>query len=142
VKPTEASTPVDVMAVFGGMSPNCTDYCPDLWYYDIVQNWWVILYGEWWGVVNEWQKMWDYSQFGQSSPSKRWGHAAVMVGDYMFVMGGHTNGSSAACCGYDYTSCKESNPLIRYSCPVPIFSLFQRIVCAYVANICLEIRSP
>ena len=122
------------MAVFGGMSPNCTDYCPDLWYYDIVQNWWVILYGEWWGVVNEWQKMWDYSQFGQSSPSKRWGHAAVMVGDYMFVMGGHTNGSSAACCGYDYTSCKESNPLIRYSCPVPIFGLFQRIVCAYVAT--------
>lgn len=102
------------MAMYGGLSPNCTDYCPDYWYYDIVDNWWAILYGEWWGVVREWQVMWDYAQFGQSSPIKRWGHAAVMVGDYMFILGGHTNGSATACCGYDYVTCQQPNSLIRY----------------------------
>ena len=31
---------VDVMTVYGGMSPNCSDFCSDLWQYDILNNKW------------------------------------------------------------------------------------------------------
>lgn len=73
----------------------------------------MILYGEWWGVTREWQKMWDYAQFGQNSPVKRQGHTAVMVDEYMFIIGGHTNGSASSCCGYDYNVCGEADKLKR-----------------------------
>ena len=104
---------VDIMTIFGGISPNCTDYCTDIWNYDIMGNWWVINYGEWWGVDNNWLKMWDYSFYNATIPSKRWGHVAFMEGDYMFVWGGNTNGSSTACCGYDYEICNQVNRLIK-----------------------------
>lgn len=29
----------------------------------------------------------------------------------MFVIGGHTNGSATACCGYDYVACGVTNTL-------------------------------
>ena len=104
---------VDIMTVFGGISPNCTDYCVDIWNFDIMGNWWVIDYGEWWGVDNNWQTMWDYSAYNAAIPCKRWGHVAFMAGDYMFLWGGNTNGSSSACCGYDYDICNQLNPLLK-----------------------------
>lgn len=98
----------DIMVVFGGQSPNCTDYCVDLWYYDIVDNWWVMVYGEWWGETKEWQRMWDYSAFNLGYPEKRWGHTAVVTPtDYMFIWGGHTTGQFTACCGYDERVCSN-----------------------------------
>ena len=95
----------DIMAVFGGQSPNCTDYCSDFWYYDIMENWWILLYGEWWGVVQEWQKMWDYSVYNQATPVKRTDHSAVVSNGHMFLWAGFANGSFSACCGYDRKVC-------------------------------------
>ncbi len=37
----------DVMTVFGGQGPNCSDFCTDLWHYDILENKWFMVYGEW-----------------------------------------------------------------------------------------------
>lgn len=31
VKAQDGVGTVDIMAVYGGLSPNCTDYCPDYW---------------------------------------------------------------------------------------------------------------
>jgi hypothetical protein len=31
VKSQDGVGTVDVMAIYGGLSPNCTDYCPDFW---------------------------------------------------------------------------------------------------------------
>jgi hypothetical protein len=97
---------IDVMAVFGGQSPNCTDYCTDFWYYDIMDNWWIILYGEWWGEIKEWQKLWDYSIFNQMHPSKRTEHSTVLSKGHLYLWGGHSNGTFTACCGYDKKVCK------------------------------------
>jgi len=99
----------DIMAVFGGQSPNCTDYCTDFWYYDIMQNWWILLYGEWWGVIKEWQKMFDYSVYNQETPSKRTEQSAVISNGHLFMWGGHTNGSFLSCCGYDKRFCPQAS---------------------------------
>jgi hypothetical protein len=126
VESVDGSGLKDIMTVYGGISPNCTDYCADIWNYDIMGNWWVINYGEWWGVDNDWQRMWDYNAYQVKIPQKRWGHIAVMAGDYMFVWGGHTNGSSAACCGYDYELCNQPNRLLN---------IYPSSACAYLSDL-------
>ena len=88
-----------VMTVFGGRSPNCTDFCRDLWQYSILDNEWFLVYGEWADRDLEHRKLYDYSLFNQAAPSPRHGHTAVTVGDDLYVWGGHANGSASACCG-------------------------------------------
>ena len=39
-----------ILSVYGGLAPNCSDYCPDYWNYNISGNSWYRLYGEWWGI--------------------------------------------------------------------------------------------
>ena len=95
----------DIMAVFGGQSPNCTDYCTDFWYYDIMDNWWILLYGEWWGVTKEWQRMHDYAMYNQAHPRKRTEHITVVSNNHLFMWGGLSNGSFLSCCGYDERAC-------------------------------------
>ena len=107
-KNQEGTGYTDIMAVFGGQSPNCTDYCTDFWYYDIMQNWWIILYGEWWGVVKEWQQMWDYSVYSQSTPRKRTGQSGVLSNGHFWMWGGLSNGTLMSCCGYDRRMCPGS----------------------------------
>jgi hypothetical protein len=38
-------------------------------------------------------KIWDYSFYNATIPSKRWGHVAFMEGDHMFIWGENTNRS-------------------------------------------------
>ena len=88
-----------VMTVFGGRSPNCSDYCADLWQYSILDNSWFMVYGEWEDRDLRRHELYNYSAYNQRTPRKRHAHAAVAVGDDLYVWGGHTNGSSHACCG-------------------------------------------
>ena len=99
----------DIMAVFGGQSPNCTDYCTDFWYYDIMDNWWILLYGEWWGIIKEWQQMWDYDIYNQRIPRKRTEQTSVVSNGHLFMWGGHSNGSLQSCCGYDKRYCPQAS---------------------------------
>ena len=40
---TEGGGGRPVMTVFGGRSPNCSDYCCDLWQYSILDNSWFMV---------------------------------------------------------------------------------------------------
>ena len=42
--------PEMIVSYFGGLSPNCSDYCNDYWNYNVTSRRWHRLYGEWWGV--------------------------------------------------------------------------------------------
>eukprot|EP00294_Goniomonas_avonlea_P008411 CAMPEP_0114544590 /NCGR_PEP_ID=MMETSP0114-20121206/2956_1 /TAXON_ID=31324 /ORGANISM="Goniomonas sp, Strain m" /LENGTH=745 /DNA_ID=CAMNT_0001728977 /DNA_START=159 /DNA_END=2396 /DNA_ORIENTATION=+ len=105
---------VDVMTIMGGQSPNCSDFCPDLWHYNLDFNKWTILYGEWWGQTQVWQKMYDYNKFQSKYPPKRWAHAAFMYGPKMYLWGGHKNGSQTACCGWQ---CPTGSTTRSADCP-------------------------
>jgi hypothetical protein len=88
-----------VMTIFGGQSPNCSDFCNDVWQYSILDNRWYMVYGEWVDRELAHTKLYNYSAYNQESPTRRHAHAAVSMGSDMFVWGGHGNGSLRACCG-------------------------------------------
>ena len=109
-----AGEQVVVMTVFGGYSPNCTDYCNDMWHYVFASNSWIMLYGEWSGAGGEREMMYDYGKLNQTVPVRRWRHSALKITnpgrDYLLIFGGNIPGNPAACCGY---VCKETCP---YKC--------------------------
>eukprot|EP00960_Hanusia_phi_P073758 768081-Hanusia_phi.AAC.2 len=96
---------VDVMTVYGGMSPNCSDFCSDLWQYDILNNRWYLIYGEWIDKDLQTQQLYDYSAFNELHPSKRFGHAIAVVGGDMYMLGGYTQGDEYVCCGLTISLC-------------------------------------
>ena len=103
---------VAVMTIFGGYSPNCTDFCNDMWHYVFASNSWIMLYGEWNGAGGEREAMYDYGKLNQTVPVRRWRHSGLKITDpgkdYLLIFGGNLPGNPAACCGY---MCKETCPI-------------------------------
>jgi len=118
-----AGEQVAVMTVFGGYSPNCTDFCNDMWHYVFASNSWIMLYGEWNGAGGERESMYDYGKLNQTVPVRRWRHSALKITnpgkDYLLIFGGNIPGNPAACCGY---MCKETCP---YKCSDKGFAVGQ-----------------
>ena len=117
---TEGGGGRPVMTVFGGRSPNCSDYCSDLWSYSILDNSWFMVHGQWEDRDLQQHQLYNYSAYNQRAPDKRHAHAAVVVGDDLFVWGGHTNGSAQACCGQRPCSIAAENECYKVAddgCP-------------------------
>lgn len=64
----------ETVVMFGGESIDCTDYCNDLWHYNIPNN------------------LWTKKEFaaGDEVPIRRWKHAMTDYYDAVFLFGGHS----------------------------------------------------